>query len=188
MSKIAMLFKKNLILLAITAMGLSTIPFVTAYAQSPTPPATPTQGQTLTDRLQKAWAREQTIYTRIGNILNRASSLISKIQTRLDDAKTKGKDVSSVQTALDAFSTAVQNVQPIYTSMGTIIQSHSGFDASGNVTDTIQALETVQSLRVKFVEIRQVGLREAGKALREAIQAFRQANQSATPTPTSTSS
>ena len=183
MSMIVMWIKKSLIVAVVTAMGLSTLPFVNAYAQSANPPVTPAPGQPSADKLQKLWARDQTVYARIGKILDGANSLISKIQTKLDDAKSKGKDVSSVQTALDAFSAAVKNVQPIYMDLQTIIQSHSGFDASGNETDPTEALQTVQNFKSKSEEIRQAGVREAGKALREAMQAFRQANQPATPTP-----
>ncbi|HUI88100.1 MAG TPA: hypothetical protein VLX61_05200 [Anaerolineales bacterium] len=186
MSMIAMWFKKSLIVAIIAALGLSAVPLVSVYAQSPNPPTTPTPGQPSSDRLQKAWAREQDIYARIGKILDNASSLISKIQARLNEAKSKGKDVTSVQTALDAFSTAVNDVQPIYTQLQTIVQSHSGFDASGNVTDPTEALQTAQDFRSKVEAIRQAGVREAGKALREAIRAFRQANQSTTPAPSST--
>ena len=187
MSMIAMWFKKSLIVAVIAALGLSALPFVSVYAQSGTP-VTPSASQPSTDRLQKAWSKEQTVFARIGKILDRANTLISKIQSKLDDAKAKGADVSSVQTALDAFSTAVKNVQPIYAEIQAIIQTHAGFDASGNVTDPTQALQTVQDFHSKVMEIRQIGLRETGKALREAIKAFRQANksnQSATPTPSS---
>ena len=186
MSMIAIWLRKSLIVAAIAAIGLSALPFVNAYAQSATPPVTPTPGQPSSDKLQKAWTKEQTIYARIGKILDSANSMISKIQTRLDAAKAKGKDGSAVQTALDAFSTAVQNVQPIYADLQTITQTHAGFDASGNVTDPTQALQTVQDFRSKAEAIRQAGVREAGKALREAMQAFRQANQPATPAPSST--
>ncbi len=65
-------------------------------------------------------------------------------------------------------------------------RSHAGFDASGNVTDPTQALQTVQGFQSKAAAIRQAGVRDAGKALREAMQAFRQANQPATPAPSST--
>jgi uncharacterized protein YoxC len=187
MSMIAMWFKKSLIVAVIAAMGLSALPFVSVYAQSANPPVTPNAGQPSSDRLQKTWSKEQTVDARIGKILDRANGLITKIQTKLDDAKGKGKDVSSVQTALDAFSTAVKNVQPIYAEIQAIIQSHAGFDASGNVTDPTQALQTVQDFHAKVTEIRQIGLKETGKALREAIKAFRQANPPATPTPSSSS-
>ncbi len=183
MSTIVMWFKKSLLVAMIAALGLSAMPFVSAYAQTTTPPVT---NPALNNRLQKAWAREQTVYTHIGNMLNRANNLVSKIQTKVDDAQAKGKDVSAVQTALNAFSTALKDVQAIYTTIQPIIQTHSGFDASGNVTDPAQAFQTVQDVHLKFLEIRQVGVREAGKALREAIRAFRQANKPATPTPSAT--
>ena len=154
MSMITMWFKKSLIVSVMAAMGLSALPFVNAYAQSANPPVTPVPGQPSNDRLQKAWTKAQTVYAQIGKILDGANTSITKIQTKLDDAKAQGKDVSSVQTALDAFSAAVKNVQPIYADLKTIIQSHSGFDASGNVTDPTQALQTVQDFKSKSEEIR----------------------------------
>jgi cytochrome c556 len=188
MSMVVMWFKKILITAAITAAGLGALPPVNVYAQSTNPPATPVPSQASNGKLQKAWAREQTIYARIGKILDGANNLISRIQARLDEATAKNKDVSSVQSALDAFSAAVKNVQPIYADMQAIVQSHSGFDNSGNVTDQTQALQTVQDFRSKVEAIRQAGVGEAGKALREAIRSFRQTNQSATPTPSPSSS
>ena len=187
MSMIAIWLKRSLMVAVVAAMGLSALPFVNAYAQSANPPVTPAPSQPSSGKLQKAWAREQTIYARVGKILDGANNLISKIQARLDDAKGKGKDVSAVQTALDSFSAAVKNVQPIYADLQTIIQSHSGFDASGNVTDPTQALQTVQNFKSKSEEIRQAGVGAAGKALREAIRAFRQANPPATPAPSPSS-
>ena len=187
MSMIAMWFKKSLIVAAIAAMGLSALPLFNAYAQSANPPVTPVPGQLSSDKLQKAWGKEQTTYARIGKILDGANTLISKVQSKLDDAKAKGKDVSAVQTALDAFSAALKNVQPTYSDMQTIIQSHSGFDASGTVTDPTQAFQTVQSFKSDAEKIRQAGVSEAGKALHEAIKAFRQANPPATPAPSPSS-
>ncbi|MFZ1042987.1 MAG: hypothetical protein WAN58_16915 [Anaerolineales bacterium] len=183
MLMIVMWLKKSLIVAMVAVMGLSALPLVNAYAQAANPPVTPTPGQLSNDRLQKVWAKDQTVYARIGKILDSANTVISKIQTRLDAAKAKGKDVSAVQTALDAFSTAVQNVQPIYTDLQTIVQSHTGFDDSGNVTDPTQALQTVQSFKSNAEQIRQAGVSEARKALREAMQAFRQTNSPVTPTP-----
>jgi hypothetical protein len=185
MSMIAMWFKKSLIVAVIAAIGLSALPFVSAYAQSANPPVTPNAGQPSSDRLQAAWAKEQTVYARIGKLLDRANTVISKIQARLVKEQAKGKDVSAVQTALTAFSTAIKNVQPIYAQMQTIIQTHAGFDASGNVTDPTQARQTVQDFHAQVTQFRQLGLKAARQALHDALQAFRQSNQPVTPTPSS---
>ena len=187
MSMIVLWLKKITLMAVITVASLGTMPLVNAYAQSANPPATPATSQPSPDKLQKTWAREQIIFNRTGKILDGANNLISKVQSRLEDAKAKGQDVSSIQSALDAFSAAVKNVQPIYTSMQTAVQSHPGFDATGKVTDPTQALQTIQDIHSKLESIHQSGLREAGKALREAIKEFRQANPSATPSPSTSS-
>src|ERR1700690_3374137 len=114
MSTITIWFKKSLIVAIIAALGLSALPFVSVYAQSPTPVTPTAPGQPSTDRLQKAWSKEQDAYNKLAKVINGASGMISNIQTKIDAAKAKGKDVASVQSALDAFSTAVKNVQGIY--------------------------------------------------------------------------
>src|SRR5258708_1411124 len=185
MSAIAIWLKKSFVVAAVAAISLSAMPIAGAYAQSPNPPVMPVPGQTVTDRLQRAWAREQAVYTRIGNLLQRADTLVSRIQNKIDQAKANSKDVSALQAALDAFSAALKDVHPIYESMNGIVTSHQGFDSSGNVTDPTKALETVKDVRAKLMEIRQTGIRDATKALHDAIQAYRQANPSATPIPSS---
>jgi hypothetical protein len=56
-----------------------------------------------------------------------------------------------------------------------IVNSHQGFDANGKVTDPEKAKETVKQMREKMQEIR-AALDGTGKALHEAIQAFKAAN------------
>ncbi len=184
MSKIAMWLRKGLLAGVAVAMSLAFLPLEGAYALVSTDPGTPTPpaaSQISIERLQTVWAREQAAYNRIGRLLDRADLLIPRIQTLLDRAKANGKDVSAVQAALDAFAAAVKQVHPIYESGKGIIASHSGFDASGNVTDSAVALETVQDLHATLKEIRQT-IGTTLKDLRSAIRAYRQMNSPATPT------
>jgi hypothetical protein len=51
------------------------------------------------------------------------------------------------------------------------------------VTDPGQAKETVRAIHEKFQEIRET-MNGTGKTLREALQAFREANPRPQPTPT----
>jgi hypothetical protein len=183
MSMIALWFRKSLTAVAAVALALAALPVAGAYAQAANPPSTPVPGQASASRLQSAWAKEQAVYVRIGTMLTRADGLVSRIQSRIDKVKTSGKDVSAVQSALAAFSSALKDVHSIYDGMKSIFSNHAGFDDSGAVTDPVQALQTVKDAHTQLLAIRQTGIRDAGKALRGAIQAFRQSNSPSTPTP-----
>ncbi len=176
------LFKKTILLALVAAVGLASLPFVSAAAQSSTPtPVPPPQGQLSNARLERIWARQLRHYQRMG----RVNVLVDRVQMLIDRAKANGKDVSAVQAALDAFKAALKNAQPIYESAKGIVGPHQGFDENGKVTDPVLAQQTVLAMRAKFQEIR-TALNGTGKALREAIQAFRQANPRPWTTPTTT--
>lgn len=172
------LFKKTILLALVAALGLASLPLVNVLAAGQKDPATPPTLVT-NDRLELVWARQLRVYNRMGRIDN----LIEKAQKLIDRAKANGKDVSAVQAALDAFETQWKAAKPTYESIKGIINSHQGFDQNGKVTDTEKAKATVMEMRDKFKEIRDT-LNGTGKALREAIKAFRQANPRPQPTAT----
>lgn len=189
MSKIVMWSKKVLLVAMAAALGLASLPALNVYALGPSEPPTPTApAQIFTDRLERIWAREQAAYDRLGKFFDNVDSRISKAQELIDKAGANGKDVSALQAALDAFADAVKQARPIYESGKGVIASHQGFDSNGKVTDQTKAIETVKDLGSKLKEIRQI-IFPAGKALREAIRVFREANRPATtPAPNSSGS
>lgn len=175
---IKMFFKKTVLLTLVAVLatlGAASLPLVSVAAQGandPTPPpAAQPSGQITNERLERVWARQLKIYERMG----KADQVVDKVQLLIDRATAKGKDASAVQTALDAFKAALKNAQPTYESIKGIINSHQGFDASGKVTDPTQAKETITAMRGKFQEIK-TAMNGTGKALREAVKAFREAN------------
>ena len=164
------IFKKMILLALLAALAVATLPFVSVAAQGandPTPPA----GQVSNERLEKVWARQLKLYERMG----KADDLVAKVQKLLDKASANGKDVSAVQAALDAFNASIKNAKPIYESAKGIVNSHQGFDANGKVTDPAKAKETVKAMHEKMQAIR-TAMNGTGKALHEAIKAFREAN------------
>jgi len=177
---IKIFFKKTVLLALVAALatlGVASLPFVSVSAQGANDP--PPQGQISNDKLEKAWARQLRMYGRMG----RTDEFVAKVQKLLDRAKANGKDVSAVQSALDAFKDAVKDAKPIYESMKGIINSHQGFDSNGKVTDPEKAKGTVKAMHEKFQEIK-AAMNGTGKALREAIKAFREANPRPEKTPT----
>ncbi len=173
------IYRKTVLIALVAALGLASLPFVSASAAGQSDPTPPPQGPVTTDRLERVWAHQLLVYARMG----RADQFVEKIQRLIDRAEANGKDVSAVQTALDAFEAALKQAKPIYESTGGIVNSHLGFDDNGKVTDAVKALETVTAMRGKFKEIRDI-VGDAGKALREAIRAFREANPRPQGTPT----
>jgi hypothetical protein len=177
-----MKFLKKTVLFALAVtLTLAAFPLTGASAAGQRDPATPPSNPTLHARLEKVWARQLRLYDRFG----RADVLIDKAQRLVDRAKDNGRDVSAVQAALDAFAAATKAAHPTYESMKGIVNSHPGFDENGKVTDPAKARETVQSMREKIREIKTI-MNGTGRALREAIKAFREANPHLQPASTPT--
>lgn len=173
------LFKKTILVAMIAAMGLASLPFVSAFAAGSSDPSTPPHGEMTDERLEKIWAKQLQLYEKLG----KTEDFIGKAQKLIDRASEHGKDVSAVQAALDAFADAVEDAKPIYESGQAIVDSHAGFDDSGKVTDSEQAKETVRAMGEKMKEIKDA-MGGTGQALRDAIHAFRAANPRPEKTPT----
>lgn len=183
------LFKKTILFALVAALAAASLPFVSVSAAGDTltnayDPPVPPEGQLSNERLEQIWARQLERYERIGKGFERDDAFIERVQKLIDRAKENGKDVSAVQAALDAFEAALKEAHPIYESVKGLVNSHQGFDENGKVTDPTKAQETVNAMRAKFQEIKEA-MNGTGKALREAIRAFREANpRPPRPTPT----
>lgn len=173
------LFKKTILLALVAALGVASLSFVSVSAAGAKDPTPPPQGELTDERLEKIWAKQLHLYEKMG----KTEEFIGKVQQLIDRAAQNGKDVSAVQAALDAFKDAVDDAKPIYESAQAIIDSHAGFDSNGKVTDSEQAKETVRAMGEKLKEIKDA-MGGTGKALRDAIHAFREANPRPEKTPT----
>ena len=179
MLKITSVLKKVSLMGLVLALGLAIFPITGASAaglndQAAVRPAN--------FRLEKLWAREQFVYQREGAFLTNASTLIGKVQTLIDTANSKGWDTSSVQSALDALSAVIPAVQAAHDPGESIIASHTGFDTNGTVTDRTTAIATVKSLGQVLKDTR-TAMNGTGKALHDAVKAFREAHPRPAATP-----
>lgn len=175
------IFKKTILLALVAALAAASLPFVgvsAAGTEDPTPP----QGPVTNEKLEQVWARQQQTYERLGKGFERSDQFVDKAQSLIDRAKANGRDVSGLQAALTAFEAAVKQARPVYEGGKGILNSHQGFDANGKVTDPEKAKATVQAMGDKLKEIK-TAMDGTGKALRDAIKAFREANPRPTKTP-----
>jgi hypothetical protein len=180
------IFSKTLLIALVAALAVASLPLVSVSAAGAYEPPVP-QGQVSNELLEKVWARQLHLYEKIGKGFDKSDGFIERIQGLVDKAGANGKDVSAVQAALDAFEAATKDAHPVYESAKGIINSHQGFDANGKVTDTDKAKETVKAMGEKLNEIKEA-LKGTGRALRDAIKAFRDANprREKTPVPSGT--
>lgn len=176
-----LLFKKTILIALVTALGVASLPLVGVSAMGENEPPAP-QGEVPNEKLEQVWARQLKLYEKIGEGDARSSAFVEKVQNLLGKAGENGKDVSAIQVALDAFEAALKKAHPVYESAKGIVNSHQGFDGNGKVTDTDKAKETVKAMGEKLKEIKDA-MGGTGRALHEAIQAFRDANPRPVKTP-----
>jgi hypothetical protein len=174
-------FKKTLLIALVAALAVAGRPVVNASAAGDTltnaydSPPLQSKVQVSNERLERVWARQLRLYERIGNGYSRSDAFVDGVQGLIDKAGANGKDVSAVQAALDAFEAAMKAAHPVYESAKGIVNSHQGFGDDGKVTDIEKAKETVKAMGEKLKLIKDA-MGGTGKALREAIKAFREAN------------
>jgi predicted nucleic acid-binding Zn-ribbon protein len=171
------MFKKIVLAVSAAALVFAAFPVTSAYAADDAPPAT---GEVSNERLEKFWARQLQAYERLGKAFEDADAKIAKFQERIDKASENGKDVTALQAALDAYESALNAAQPKYAGIESIVTTHAGFDANGKVTDAEQAKATIEQMRTSMQEVKST-MGGTFKALREALQAFREANKPTEP-------
>lgn len=169
------MFKKIVVVSLVIAMGLAFIP-LTAVQAADEPEGESNPIQPDNHRLERAWFRAQGTYQRAMMRLDRSDEFISLAQQAIDRAGEKGWDTSALQAALASFAAALQDARPILNSANGIINAHKGFDATGQVVDRDQAIETLKELAQHLKDARDT-MSGTGQALREALRAFREAHR-----------
>jgi len=167
---------------------LLAIPAATVYAANPTPmPAAPTgQSKATPPTLAADYQKELTAVKTQDANLTKVDTLVGKANTFLTNLKDKGRDIAILQTVLNQFNQDLATATTFNTAATQILNTHAGFDSSGNVVDQAQALTTVISARDKLVEAR-LTLKGGIADVRDAIQFYRTgtiSTPSATPTAT----
>jgi hypothetical protein len=161
------------------ALAPTTVAHAAAAFQTAVPPqSTPAdaQGQPPHARLEKLYADEQKLQTTQQQRLDNTSKVISATQSDIDKQNGLGKDTTALVTALNTYKAAVATAQDEHASAQGILDTHAGFDASGNVTDAAQARTTVQSASQAQREFH-LTMNQAGFDLRTQIRLWRIKNR-----------
>jgi hypothetical protein len=175
MKKLISVSTKVLLVVLLAALGLAAFPAAGASAAGPAEEGNPPR-QIDPARLEQAYARLVDWYTHQSTWMGKADANIARIQTLIAKATERGYDASAVQAALDAFTAVLPAARTYNQQAAGILAAHAGFDESGKVTDAAAAAETLRSLHAALQSAHQT-MNGTGQALRDAIRAFRDANQ-----------
>lgn len=167
-------FRKTILSILVAGLAFAALPVTSVFAQEENPPVR----EPSTEQLEKAWARQLKVYEKLVKVFEEGDEHLARAQELIDKATAKGRDVSAVQAAMNAFAAAVEKSTPIYNEIDALISTHAGFDAKGKVTDAAQAKATLQAVRAALKELK-TSMNGTGRALRDAIEAFRKANKPA---------
>ncbi len=127
-------------LVRILCVGLLIALLAAMLPSSAVDAANPSQTGVVLENLLK---REQIVINDQQVRLNLSSQVISTAQTWINDLNAEGKDTSSLQTALASFQNGVSQAQTSFNAAQSFLNSHTGFDGSGNATNLTQALKTI---------------------------------------------
>jgi len=181
--------RKSLFAALVAILMITAIPLSGASAAGATDPATPPAPGALQKpafrdiRLELTFAHQKVHVQRIGLEITRSDTLFQKTQKLIDTATSSGKDASAVQSAFDAYKIAFTAAKPYYDQAKSISDAHTGFDASGKITDREQAKTTIKNINETLEKYR-TAIGPALKNLNKAVRDFRTANPRPIPTTT----
>lgn len=171
-------------LLVVGLVGVMALAFPVQAVQAAAvdEPASPPDGQIAPALvMERAFARAGKLHERQEKLFEGADKLQNRLETLVEKAGAAGKDVSAIETALGNLETAKVAARTAYDHAGAILEAHNGFDADGKVTDEAAARTTLQNFQDATKEVRET-LGAAMKELKEAFQAYREANPKPAPT------
>jgi hypothetical protein len=121
-------------------------------------------------------AREQEWLALQQTRLDGTAQIVAKTQVYIANQKSKGKDTASLEAALATFQQQIATAQASHKTAADILSAHAGFNASGKVTDPVQAHQTLTGAHQSLSDAHQI-LQQAGQDLRKAIKTYRDANE-----------
>lgn len=126
----------------VLASAIAVFPAAPANAD-PNSPGTEAAPKSQGQRLERLFKFELNQLGNAQHRLDQAARLVTKVQDRIDSLKSQGKDASKLEKALASLKASIATAQGYYESARSILDTHAGFDANGQVTDPAQARETV---------------------------------------------
>jgi hypothetical protein len=126
--------------------------------------------------LKKDYQIEQNWLTKQQDNLNKTASVVTNVQNLIAKANGDGKDTTTLVNALATFQSQIATSQSSHNTAASILATHAGFDANGNIVDHDAARLTVNSARQSLSDAHNL-LWQAANDLHRAIKEWRENNK-----------
>jgi hypothetical protein len=154
---------------ALLVFGLAfTVPTTVAFAATASP-ALSNASLTKAFQYDLPWLNEQ--QTNLG----KANDVIASVQNLITQANNQSIDTTTLAGALADYQAQLSVARTFHDSASTVLSSHNGFDAAGNVTDPVAAAATVQAASSDLQNAHK-DLVAAVQYLIKAVKSFAKAN------------
>jgi hypothetical protein len=131
-----------------------------------------------TSKLEEYYQQELTALATQDEHIGKIETIKGKVETLIEKGNTNGLDTSALSAALNAFDSAVAIATASHDNAAGILAVHSGFDASGIVTDTIAAIQTLKDAGLSLKAASQT-YKSGADALRSTVSSWIEANKGA---------
>ncbi len=144
MSKISV-FAKGTVIALVVALVFSSVVFAKGKTEKTpaTPVTTATSSQANTQLMQNNWKSELAWLKFDNAILGRVDKVLNGVLARLDKVSRNHKTIARVGGKLGM---TLREVEALLAKAQSIVTANAGFDASGNVSNQAQALQSIQQL------------------------------------------
>jgi hypothetical protein len=146
-------------------------------------PRTPTLNAAIYQALSNIFHEEQNWLLIQQNNLSEANLILNKLAALIQAAQNEGKDVSGLKSIQATLTSLINTAQSDHNSASQILAAHNGFDSNGNVTNRLDAHNTLMAAYQPLLQAH-LDIVQAAADLRSAILAWRTKNLKATPTST----
>ena len=147
---------------------------IPAYAARPTP-AVPQKAVNAGDHLTNILDREKSWLDLQTSQLALANAAVTFAQTWIQDLQKQSKDASTLESALAVFKQQIAAAQTAHDSAASLLATHTGFDSTGQVTNLMQARQTLKDIHRALIDAH-VDLRQGRSDFVAIIVQWRHAN------------
>ncbi len=158
------------------ALFVALVALAMSFGPAAAAPATPTRPDRAAQALERTYKEQRQRLALQDARLKLAVAHAAKIDALIAKLKGKGQDTAALEQAVAAYRAGIDGARAEWQSASATLAAHAGFDASGKVTDTVQARATLSDAHGHMQQVHTI-MAGAYRTLHAAVVAYRKAHR-----------